>query len=379
MMRLQGKIPISIHPLFWVLAGIIGYWSSRTLTGMFLWIGIIFISVLVHEMGHALTAIAFGLHPQIQLIAVGGVTSYEAKHLSYWKQFLIVLDGPVFGFFLFVLAWGVLHTGIVTNATFMGFLQILWVVNLFWTIVNLVPVMPLDGGQLLRIAMEAIFGLRGLQISFFMGMVIALIISLFFFLTRGLLIGVLFFLFAFQSFDAWRKTKFMTSSDRQEENSEQLQKAEKKLKEGKKEEAKKLLLALRETTKEGLIFLAATHYLAFIFYEEHENHKAYEMLLSMQDQLADDDMALMHELAFEEKNYSLVAHLSSKAFQLGQNVNVAIRNAKAFAYLNDPKPSGGWLHTAQKIGHIDSSMIMQDPAFDSVREEEEFQKFFENK
>lgn len=369
------KIPLSIHPLFWVLAGIIGYLNSGSFTGIIIWIGIIFVSVVVHEMGHAITARAFGLHPQIQLIAVGGVTSYEAKHLSYWKQFLIVLNGPVFGFMLFVAATAVLYIGFFTSPMVISVLRTFQIVNLFWTIVNLVPVLPLDGGQLLRIVMEGFFGLNGLKISFFVGMLIALAISLFFFLTRGFLIGVLFFLFAFQSFDAWRKAKFMTASDRNEENSAKMQEAEKALKEGRKQEAQDILIQLRNSTKKGLIYVSATHYLALLYYEQKKLHEAYELLLSIQEQLTNEALVMMHELSFAEHNYDLVTQLSAKVFQLQQTQDVAIRNAKAFAYLNQAKPSGGWLQTAVKINHIDREKVVQDPAFDQVRDQEEFLKF----
>ena len=63
---------------------------------------------------------------------------------------------------------------------------------------NVIDVMPLDGGQLLRIILEAIFGAKGFRYSLIIGMAIAGGGSVFFFLYHQYLIGALFFLFAFQ-------------------------------------------------------------------------------------------------------------------------------------------------------------------------------------
>ena len=54
MIVIPGRIPIAIHPFFWLLAAIIGWMNSGSFFGMLVWIGIIFFSVLIHEFGHAL-------------------------------------------------------------------------------------------------------------------------------------------------------------------------------------------------------------------------------------------------------------------------------------------------------------------------------------
>ncbi|EKE08125.1 MAG: metallopeptidase, M50 family, partial [uncultured bacterium] len=75
------------------------------------------------------------------------------------------------------------------------------VANLFWSIINLLPVLPLDGGQLLRIVLEACFGVKGFKAALLVGALLAIAISLYFFLVGAYLVGAFFFLFAYQSFD----------------------------------------------------------------------------------------------------------------------------------------------------------------------------------
>src|SRR5258708_4925044 len=58
--------PVRIHPLFWlgslILGWQVGEWPER-----FLWIGCVLVSVLVHELGHAVAARANGQRPSIDM------------------------------------------------------------------------------------------------------------------------------------------------------------------------------------------------------------------------------------------------------------------------------------------------------------------------
>jgi stage IV sporulation protein FB len=373
MLHFPGKIPISIHPFFWVLAGLIGWLNSGTLFGTLIWIGIILVSVLVHELGHALTALAFGKSPRIELIALGGVTIYRAERLKFWQQFLITLNGPLFGFGLFLLASFILIFDFSSMPFLYSLLKTFQVINLFWTIVNLLPVLPLDGGQLLRIALEAFFGVKGFRISLFIGMLVSVLISFFFFLIQGFLIGALFFLFAFQSFDMWRKSRFITSTDRNESNTDELLQAEQALKSGNKAQAKALFEDIRQKSKEGLLYVAATQYLALLLAEEEDNKRAYEMLVSIKEQLSEGILCLLHRLAFEMGNFTLVAELSSTCYQIQPTQEIALKNARAFASLQNARPAAGWLQTAWQYGGMDVEKIISEEVFGKVKGDPEFQ------
>lgn len=99
MLYIPGRIPIIIHPAFWIFAAIIGYVNSLSLLGTLVWVAVIFISVLFHEFGHALTAFCFKQKPRIELVALGGLTYHEGKRLKFSKQFLIVFNGPFLDLF----------------------------------------------------------------------------------------------------------------------------------------------------------------------------------------------------------------------------------------------------------------------------------------
>jgi len=376
-MRFRGKIPISIHPAFWIIAAVIGWLYSQSFGGTVVWVAIIFISVLIHEMGHALMALVFKQKPQISLVAMGGATTFEGKNLKFWQQFLITLNGPIFGFLLFFLAWGLIASDIFQQPNILAFLTYVKIINLFWTCVNLLPILPLDGGQLVRIAFEAWLGVKGFKISLFIGMLTALGFSLTFFIMQYFLIGALFFLFAFQSFDMFRRSKNLSASDRDLNNANLFQQGERSFEMGRLEEAKNIFSEVRQKTKKGMLFVGATYYLALLLAKEDKRKEAYDLLLPIKDQVPEEGIFLLHDLAFEAKNYPLVAKLASDCYQKRPTQEIALRNAKAFASMSEAKPAGGWLKTAMQEGHLNLAEILKEEEFAKVKDLDEFKSFFE--
>ena len=376
MIIIPGRIPIAIQPLFWLFSALIGWLNSQTLIGTVIWIGIILLSVLFHEFGHALTAVAFRQKAQIQLVALGGLTSYQGPKLKYWQQFLIVLDGPLAGFLLFFLA--VLTLRLPLHPPLLGIVATIQFVNLFWSIVNLLPVQPLDGGQLLRIALEGFFGVKGFKASLLIGVGFAVVLSFYFFLVQAFLIGAFFFLFAFQSFDMWRKSRSVNPMDREDEYKKRLSEGESLLRAGNQAEAERIFEEVRAKTAGGLLAAAASQYLAFIYAEHGNREAAYELLLSCKDQLEDPARCLLHQLAAEHANHTLVAELSADCYQFAPSQDVALRNARAFAALKQAKPAGGWLQTAWQHGSFNLKTILQEEHFAALLGDSAFRQFVDH-
>jgi stage IV sporulation protein FB len=372
MIQIPGKIPISIHPAFWLMAAIIGYLNTLSFLGTLIWIGVIFISVLVHEFGHALTAYAFGQHPRIELVALGGLTYHNGNRLAVWKQFFIVFNGPLFGFILFGVAYAVSYFAQQKEGVLASILLLFQVINLFWTVVNLVPVLPLDGGQLLRIVLEGFFGVKGFRYALLASAVVSVAASLFFFLYQAFLVGALFFLFAFQSYDTWRKMRFLSEEDKSEDLKASLEAAEQQLQKGSKDQALEAFQRIHRRSVHGVIHNLAAQYIAFLEYEKRNVRKAYEVLFPIRHELASDALCLLHRLAFEEKNYRLVVELSGNCFQTLPTVETALRNAYAHAQLQQVEPSIGWLQTALEEGLENLKEVLAEPSLDPIRKQPEF-------
>jgi len=226
-------IPVRVHPLFWLIGLIIGS-GAGSITLIFMWVAVVFVSILIHELGHSFMMRAYGQGSYIILHMFGGLavptSSYRGNRWansvdSSTQQIFISLAGPFAGFlfaalvvivvaamggvitinwFLFIIplprAFLPNSSGLVNAAVSM----LLWV-NVFWGLINLVPVIPLDGGNVARniyIKVDPWDGVRkSLWLSVISGAVVAVLGLIF---LGSIFIALLFGLLAFQSYQTLR-------------------------------------------------------------------------------------------------------------------------------------------------------------------------------
>ena len=224
-------IPIRVHPLFWLLTLLLG--AAGDLVQLLIWVLVVFVSIVVHELGHAFAMRYFGQSSHIVLHFAGGLAIPDSVQWgSRWanvalgpnQYILISLAGPVAGFILAGLAIvGVLLAGGSVGTTWLlGLIPLplnavlpiggrtldilvtilLWV-NIFWGLINLLPVFPLDGGNVARnilIQFDPMNGVRkSLWVSVITGGLIALLALVF---LRSIYMAFLFGLLAFQSYQS---------------------------------------------------------------------------------------------------------------------------------------------------------------------------------
>jgi Zn-dependent protease len=162
-----GKVPVRVLPSFLVVTALLGYMDSD-LRKLVAWVLIVGVSVMAHELGHALAGMAFGLEPQIELHGMGGTTSWvRAKGLSNGRRIAISLAGPAAGFavgaLVLVTAWAASRAGVSISPGGIAQFAVnrLLFVNFGWGVLNLLPILPLDGGHVAARLLDALTGGRG--------------------------------------------------------------------------------------------------------------------------------------------------------------------------------------------------------------------------
>ncbi len=146
-----GQFPVRVHYSFFLITLLIGFNVNNLLLTLS-WVIIVFFSVLLHELGHALVAEKYGLFPFIQLYSMGGLTIPSRRlQLTHLQEIILSLAGPFAGFLLGGLVY--LAARFLSPFTpvivFQILSQVLWV-NIGWGVLNLLPILPLDGGQVMR-------------------------------------------------------------------------------------------------------------------------------------------------------------------------------------------------------------------------------------
>lgn len=379
MLRIPGKIPVYISPFFWLLAGAIGWLSTRQIEAALMMTFIIFASVLIHEYGHALTAVAFGQAARIELVGFGGVTHRRGgSKLPLWKEFLIVFNGPLAGFLLFCVMFWINKRFFKPDSQSLG-AYLTWItyyVNAFWTVLNLLPVQPLDGGKLLSIVLESVFGLRGVKLSFFVSLLLSSVLGLFFFSRGEFLLGALFCIFAFESYRAWQESLAMTEQDKSYIIQHLFKEAEKDLKLGHREEALKKFLRVREAAGAGVLYQSATEHAAHLLALDGKEKEAWEILTPIKNP-GPEAITLLQTVAFHLGKYQEAATLGSKAYRALPNYETAITSAMAHAMLHEVPQAIGWLQCAVKeLGHPLGD-VLQRKEFDPIRSDPHFRSIVE--
>ena len=173
------RIPVRVEPWFWLTGFLLGGGlyarDKQDLSALLLWLVVVFVSILVHELGHAITSRRLtGREPAIKLWAMGGL-AYPNTSLTRSQSLRVTLAGPAAGLAFFVIVWFIciLRYGFIDGTDIIvwnifpsphlllgngagivslsplsfQFVHGLVFVNFWWSLVNLLPVFPLDGGQ----------------------------------------------------------------------------------------------------------------------------------------------------------------------------------------------------------------------------------------
>lgn len=196
--------PVVIHWVFWVTMAMLGgAFSANTPEAMrrvLAWVAAGFVSILVHELGHALTMRRFGAR-QVHIV-LHGFGGYAAPDRRFGRlhDFLISGAGPALQIAAGMAAWFLLEQWKPGPGLVRQFLGSFYIVSLYWAILNLFPIIPLDGGHLVRSAL----GPQRLKTALVISLVCAVGFGALALLNQALFIAVFFGFFAYNN---WKQLR----------------------------------------------------------------------------------------------------------------------------------------------------------------------------
>jgi Zn-dependent protease len=222
-------IDVYMHATFLLLLGwvAVSYWvAERSATAVILGVAFIlalFLCVVLHEYGHALTARRFGIKTRdITLLPIGGLARLERMPEDPWQEFWVALAGPAvnvviaaaIGFLLFV-------TGgfePVENLTVVSgsMLERVLIANVVLVVFNMIPAFPMDGGRVVRALLATRLDYaRATRMAASLGQTIALLFGAVGFFYNPILLFIAFFVWIGASQEAAAvETKFALSGTR---------------------------------------------------------------------------------------------------------------------------------------------------------------------
>ncbi|AJY76066.1 M50 family metallopeptidase [Paenibacillus beijingensis] len=167
MIKIRG-IVWSLHPLFAVIM------LMSVLTGYFIELLTLFTLVLIHEIGHVAAARGFGWTVRaVRLLPFGGVAEMEEEPgAPSAEEAVVALAGPLQNVWMGAAAWALGHFGLMDSAAAAYIAE----ANAILVLFNMLPIYPLDGGRLLKVALSFSFNYyKALQGSVVVGMALSVL------------------------------------------------------------------------------------------------------------------------------------------------------------------------------------------------------------
>jgi stage IV sporulation protein FB len=241
--------PVRVSPFFWLVSGVLGHQNAVGLddayaesspgvaTLLLIWIAAVFISILIHELGHAFTMRWFGTSASIVLYYMGGLAIPDAgasflrsmRKSHGGEQIAISFAGPVAQLVLAaLLILGVRLSGYQLNfyiwpidliappspgrplpsVGLEAFIFFLIYPSIMWALLNLLPIFPLDGGMISREICTMWFGPQGFYNSLMLSLVTAGGVALYFFSTESPFNAMLFISLAVSNYQLLQTMRF---------------------------------------------------------------------------------------------------------------------------------------------------------------------------
>ena len=225
-----GDVPVRVHPMFWLMTLILGAGSDGDPGRIMLWAVAEFACILVHELGHVAAFRYYGMNAHVVLHGFGGLAiptsgrwGGRGRSRETWLADVVIsLAGPMAGFaFAAVIFLGLELGGRSPHMHFDArssvplfmtwdffdaknvnmLLLFMQFINIFWGIVNLLPIFPLDGGQVARALAGKFYPADGLRLSLTVSVLAAAGMSAFcIFRWHEVFAGLFFGYMAFQSY-----------------------------------------------------------------------------------------------------------------------------------------------------------------------------------
>jgi Zn-dependent protease len=224
-------IPVRVHPFFWLVTAMLG-WRQENIPLVLIWMACVFVSILVHEYGHGLVARAFGSPASILLWGGGGLCYNQVDRHRPSQRLAVVLSGPGAGFVFcgaIMLAFSVI-AGLTPREHLAYLRYLLWLprddfaldsgldklgfvsrycyiyliyINLWWGLVNLLPVWPLDGGHVFEIVLTQVNPREGRRWTHVVSLVVAGVLAVMVYaLSKDLFLTFFFGFFAFINYQS---------------------------------------------------------------------------------------------------------------------------------------------------------------------------------
>lgn len=164
--------PVRVRPFFFLVVLFLGAprgeeWTQRVFAELAIWMVVVFAAILLHELGHAWVMRHYGFSPSIELHGLGGATAWGRgpARPTAAQRVAVSLAGPAAGIAVGIPLIVLDAAGGTSHWALAEAMRVGWWTTLGWGVLNLVPMLPWDGGHALEGAVDYFAEGRGRRVA----------------------------------------------------------------------------------------------------------------------------------------------------------------------------------------------------------------------
>lgn len=377
---LDGRVTVRTQPMFWAVAALIGWsFGDGTAVGFVLGAAAVAVSVAFHESGHAAACLAFGSGADITLGGLGGwTTPRDPSRLHGWRRIVLDLAGCGAGLLLAAAAFAFLAAAALLRSplprTVASGAGALVEVNLLFTLFNLLPIAPMDGGRVVEHLLRPRFGVNGLRATRAFGLLVGGGAALWFLAGGNAYTAFLCGAMAAGEARMLQRSLRSTPADEDAELQARYRDAVERWERGEREAAVEAMSAVRLRAEAGLLHAAATLQLAVCLHALERDAEALELFkASRESDMTPAARRAYADAARRRGEHGLALRLARMNFHDAPGAETAAAAAVSAAALGDAREAVHWLRAAVRHGLPNAAV--RGAEFDRVRQDAGFKEF----
>jgi hypothetical protein len=371
-----ASMAIHVRASFVVLALLYAVTSAADILLSLIYLVALFVTFLVHEVGHIVVARLMHRPTETTIGGAGGRTLIFGPMLKTWQRVLVLLAGILASYLLVEGTAWFLQNGIWPYVVVHEVLFSIYFLSATWFFFNLIPLYPFDGGEIVVVVGGALFGRKGRILAALLNMAVGLCLASYC-LWTGMFFGVIVALYSLvETFLLLRRPQGLHGGALSDD-AQKLHDLQQRWLGGEQEQVIGELHLLAEKSEEPEVRRAALDACSEYLLELDRFREAFDLLSTAHDTL---QLASLEHLAlagYKTSHWSEALEAGREAFRQCPSLSTASLCAALSARLSLDEESVGWLRAAQSMGFRNIAEFIATSDFDPLRSNISLQQFLE--
>ncbi len=362
-----SSLSVGIRPSFFIIAFLFAIFMGTFLGYSLLIIGILFSVFFFHECGHIIVALLLGRPCETVIGGAGGRTEVLGPRLRFWQRTAVLVGGLLATYFVLVVTRLWLFDAEALSAPVREGLYLFFSLNAVWFWLNLLPLYPLDGGELLLDIGRSLFGRVGEWMVAIVSIMVSTLLAIYM-LACWALFGVALCAYCIMKSCMILRHPVASHPGEMSEDAFHLHDLRQRWLAGEQDEVIAQMERLARDSDEQDVRVEAVECCSGYLLATERFREAYDFLRSAKDALTPTALENAQLASYRTSHWLEGLVAGRQAFRETQSLTVATMCAMLAGRLEMADEAISWLRMARMLGLDSLAKIIASSDFDPIRE-----------